>query len=106
MSSLPATPREGAQAASQPFSTLPGVLALACWQLGARLGLLWVVEQQRAGRDNGDTHALACTHPRVRLPFHFDGVAASPAEGAGPDAEENLAAAGLAPSAALRVVPL
>jgi hypothetical protein len=80
------------------------VLALARWQLGAHR-LPWVAEQCRAAPD---THALVCTHPRLRLPFRLSGATASSAGGAGleVDIDADLAGAGLAPSAALRVVPL
>lgn len=81
------------------------MLALACWQLGAHLGLPWVAEQQHAAQD---THALVCTHPRLRFPFHLGGIAAFSAGSAGPEADldADLTGAGLAPSAALRIVSL
>ena len=82
------------------------MLALACWQLGAHLGLLGVAEQLRAAQG---THALVCTHPRLRLPFHLGGASASASSagsaGSEVDLDIDLAGAGLAPSAALRIVP-
>jgi len=49
------------------------------------------------------THALSCLTPRLRLDFHAGG---SPRAGDGASAVTTVAAAGLAPSATLRIVAL
>ena len=91
---------------ARPDAPLRSVLALARWQLGERCGLQWCAEQRRrAGGGAQDTHAVVCTHPRLRLSFGLlCGGEATAAPGA--ELEAGLAAAGLAPSAALRVVAL
>jgi len=82
-------------------ATLAGVTALAALLLAERHGLGWLADLVDDRRQA--THALSCLTPRLRLDFHAGG---SPRAGDGASAVTTVAAAGLAPSATLRIVAL